>query len=274
MIKHLPKNINGKDFIVGDVHGYYDILMSALKHINFDKTKDRLFSVGDIVDRGPQCIKILSLLEEPWFYMVRGNHEQLMIDTLCKNEATVEFIAASYYWYQCGGWWYRDLPDADKEYVKNYLPILNELPYIISVSEGTDRFNIVHAELTDDLMSDNSLDNLTELEDTKYIDKTGLTLSLKETIVWKRSIFSSAYSYRYIQQDIFSDKYIPQDTLSRTFCGHTIVNDVCIRLKHINIDTGLYYGGKLTIINADRQHSEYYQFNNNGFISSNIIKEQ
>lgn len=267
MIKYLPKNIVGRDFVVGDVHGYYDVLMSALTHINFDRTKDRLFSVGDIIDRGPQCVQILTLLEEPWFHMIRGNHEQLMIDALNQNEGTAEFLAASYYWYHCGGGWYKELYDineADKEYVKGYLPLLNELPYIISVGDGADRFNIVHAELTEDLMSDNALDGLKELEDAKYLDKTGLTLNLKETIVWKRSIFASA----------FGCKHIPHDGLSRTFCGHTIVDDVCVRLKHINIDTGLYYGGKLTIINAGGPYLEYYQFNNRGFISSNVIKEQ
>ena len=66
----IPKNIKGRDFVVGDIHGHYDLLKTELKTVGFDKQKDRLFSVGDIIDRGPKSEECLTLLDQPWFFMV------------------------------------------------------------------------------------------------------------------------------------------------------------------------------------------------------------
>ena len=73
--KHYARNENGRDFVVSDIHGCYDTLMVELAQIDFDQHKDRLFSVGDLVDRGPDSLKCLKLIEEPWFHPVIGNHE-------------------------------------------------------------------------------------------------------------------------------------------------------------------------------------------------------
>lgn len=257
MITHLKENTEGIDYVVGDVHGYFSLFLDLLEHINFDPAKDRLFSVGDIIDRGPENLQMLSLLDEPWFYMVRGNHEQLMIDGLLETHS--DSFAN---WVRCGGMWYTQLSEEDRSIAETFIPRLNELPHIICVGEK-DRFNIVHAELIEQLMSDEALDALKELSDFKYLDRTGLTLNLKDIIIWKRTIFDSA----------FGCKYVPHEKLSRTFCGHTIVSDVNRRLNHINIDTGLWYNGKLTIINASTL--EYTQISRdgqyfNGFLNKEI----
>lgn len=39
-----------------------------------------MLSVGDLVDRGPDSIGCLKLLEAPWFHAVMGNHEQLLLN--------------------------------------------------------------------------------------------------------------------------------------------------------------------------------------------------
>ncbi|MFP3335214.1 serine/threonine protein phosphatase, partial [Pseudomonas sp. SIMBA_064] len=45
-----------------------------------DKSVDRLIAVGDLIDRGPGMLDGLKLLGEPWFFTVKGNHEQMLID--------------------------------------------------------------------------------------------------------------------------------------------------------------------------------------------------
>ncbi len=60
-----PANEDGRDFVVGDIHGEYDQLMEALDHQNFDKDHDRLFSVGDLIDRGPKSVDVVMLAVEP-----------------------------------------------------------------------------------------------------------------------------------------------------------------------------------------------------------------
>lgn len=49
LIEVYDKPINGKLFVVGDIHGCYDLLMRQLKQINFDFNNDLLVSVGDMV---------------------------------------------------------------------------------------------------------------------------------------------------------------------------------------------------------------------------------
>lgn len=82
---------NGSDYIVGDIHGNVNALEKILKEtFLFDKNKDRLFCVGDLIDRGEDNLKSMSLIEEPWFKMVLGNHENMHLkkDFRSKNNET------------------------------------------------------------------------------------------------------------------------------------------------------------------------------------------
>lgn len=78
----LAANAAGRDFVVGDLHGHRDLLEQELQRIGFDTTRDRLFSVGDLVDRGPDSLATLVLLDEPWFHAVLGNHELMLLNHL------------------------------------------------------------------------------------------------------------------------------------------------------------------------------------------------
>ena len=71
----LPVNTKGNDYVVGDIHGHAKKLLKQLDGIGFDATVDRLICVGDLIDRGPESIEALALLNEPWFFSVLGNHE-------------------------------------------------------------------------------------------------------------------------------------------------------------------------------------------------------
>ena len=61
-------NEDGRDFVVGDIHGMFQHLTELLEQIEFDEGSDRLFSVGDLVDRGPESHRALEWLDKPWFY--------------------------------------------------------------------------------------------------------------------------------------------------------------------------------------------------------------
>ena len=47
-------------YFVGDIHGAYDLLMKGLKEVGFNKDKDYLICVGDLIDRGPDNYKVLA----------------------------------------------------------------------------------------------------------------------------------------------------------------------------------------------------------------------
>lgn len=61
---------------------HYGLLLKTLDDIGFDYVNDRLFSVGDLVDKGPEFETCLSLLKESWFLSVLGNHDFYFIESI------------------------------------------------------------------------------------------------------------------------------------------------------------------------------------------------
>ncbi|MBM9499584.1 metallophosphoesterase [Leptospira sp. 201903071] len=64
-----------KDIVIGDIHGCYDELILLLEEVGYSEN-DRIISVGDIVDRGPDSVKVYDFFKEnPRHIVVMGNHE-------------------------------------------------------------------------------------------------------------------------------------------------------------------------------------------------------
>jgi serine/threonine protein phosphatase 1 len=78
-VKRFSRNTTGRDLIVGDIHGHFTKLQNALVALGFNPASDRLFSVGDLVDRGPESHISLEWIDMPWFHVVAGNHEDFAI---------------------------------------------------------------------------------------------------------------------------------------------------------------------------------------------------
>ena len=57
MIKQLTIPDEVRVFVVGDIHGSYNLLMSKLKELEFDFNNDMLIGVGDCCDRGTDNLK-------------------------------------------------------------------------------------------------------------------------------------------------------------------------------------------------------------------------
>ena len=64
LFKFFPKNHEGRDFVVGDLHGMFQTLEALMETVKFDTTIDRLFSVGDLVDRGPESKRVVEFLKQ------------------------------------------------------------------------------------------------------------------------------------------------------------------------------------------------------------------
>jgi bis(5'-nucleosyl)-tetraphosphatase (symmetrical) len=64
-------------FAIGDVHGCYDTLQALLRRIRFDRRNDRLWMVGDLVNRGPGSVAVLRWAAEldDRLTVVLGNHD-------------------------------------------------------------------------------------------------------------------------------------------------------------------------------------------------------
>lgn len=69
-----------KVFVVGDIHGCFSLLEKCLYSIQFDKERDLLIAVGDLVGRGQESYMAVDYLKKDWFYSAIGNHDIMFFD--------------------------------------------------------------------------------------------------------------------------------------------------------------------------------------------------
>lgn len=137
VIQRYSRNTLGRDFAVGDIHGQFSRLQRALDVTGFDASRDRLFSVGDLVDRGPECEAVLGWLDLPWFHPVRGNHEDIAIRYARGNPVDAEVYSRN------GGDWFMALP-VDRQVV--FATAFETLPFAIEVETEAGVVGLVHAD--------------------------------------------------------------------------------------------------------------------------------
>ncbi|EAZ97248.1 putative serine/threonine protein phosphatase [Marinobacter sp. ELB17] len=113
-------------------------LMDTLKAMAFDKKIDRLFSVGDLIDRGLESFECLSLPYEPWFFAVRGNHEVLMHEAMNGGDEVN--------WLMNGGTWSLAHDRNDLRVLIN--DVMDRMPLALEVGTASGRVGIIHADVT------------------------------------------------------------------------------------------------------------------------------
>jgi hypothetical protein len=258
-IQTVPANVDGRDFVVGDLHGCFDELAKLMTYVKFDPKRDRLFSTGDLIDRGPRSNDCLALLKKSWFYPVLGNHEDLILTKIKLKDAGQN-------------------PEFNKEeleildVVEEYLPQLFNMPLIYEIEHVLyDKIYILHAEIlpehilgleseTDKVEYDRYFNSMKRFDFSEpilqFLDKnryTTLDYNLKQKLIWSRKFASFFYKDHKQEIDNGDFSFMMHEDFSqkvKIFCGHNVVPFPMKIGQQYYIDTGSALGYSSREINS------------------------
>jgi serine/threonine protein phosphatase 1 len=251
-IRHYEANTVGRDFVIGDLHGCFDVFLNLLANLNFDPEKDRMFSACDLVDRGPDSRACLELLRESWFAACLANHEQMMLEAFKGGYM-------GQYWFRNGGLWGLELCQAyhasqrsvepipmseDTKKFMELIDIVEELPFVMTIDlVNGKKVHVIHAELppgwviTDQMMADP--EQILKMAQVQSEDG--------DFFVWGRhkyyQFFMSDLSNKQKNARIVKNMYkgLPANVgLSHIVSGHTKVQRPLTIMGQTNIDTAAH----------------------------------
>lgn len=226
-VLYLPLNQKGRDFVVGDIHGHFELFEQLLARVNFDDSCDRILSVGDAIDRGPESDRNMEYYEKPWFYSVIGNHEAMLVGSMKHVYGLYEL------WMHNGGEWSDMVSDEELiEMAKFY----ETLPHAIDVETSRGHVGIVHADLPANLSWS---EFLTKLEADKLKERD------MKTLLWSRDTYRKL---RMLQEypGAIQETYVAD--VHRIYVGHSIVKTPSMFGNMMFIDTGAYNTGRLSAV--------------------------
>lgn len=222
LFKKFQRNTAGRDLIVGDVHGHFTKLQAALDAVGFNPAEDRLFSVGDLVDRGPECDQALEWLAKPWFHAVSGNHEDMAI------RWPKGFMDAGTYTMNGGGCNVANTREAQLEFASAFAA----LPVAIEIETASGPVGIVHADVPS-----RSWARFTEDLQNSSLSKAALERVI-DSAQWSRNRID-----RLIKDDVIGVRAV--------VVGHTPVRNITVLGNAHYIDTYGWRDGQFTLLDAE-----------------------
>ena len=205
---HVGANEVGRDFAVGDIHGCFRALKDALDSIGFSADKDRLFCVGELVDRGPESDQVLHWLDRPWFHAICGNHDFMAWRSALGDPfQDVNHLAH-------GGSWLHEL-EQDKQRLIGHR--LAALPLAIEVDTLEGPVGLVHADCPYD--------------DWRDMQDQALSVSAQACCLWSQERYLRGYAD-------------PVRNIRAVVRGHTTISSMRTLGNVFFIDTGGWRPGQ------------------------------
>ena len=227
-------------YVMSDIHGMYDKYKEMLELINFNDN-DTLYILGDVIDRGPEPVKILlDMMSRKNVIPMLGNHEYMAIECLewLSKEITEENLKGVdemklnklFDWMNNGGHsTIKAFKEVDAQTRQSLIDYIYEFTLVEEVKVNEYDFVLVHA-------------GIRNFDPTKDLDSYNV-----EDYVWERPDLEKPY---------FDDRF--------TIVGHTPTlaitgeAEIIVYNKFVNIDCGACFkGGKLACLCLDTL-VEYY----------------
>lgn len=244
-VRRYKKNTAGRDFVVGDLHGCFAQLQTELESRRYDPARDRLFAVGDLVDRGAESASVLDVVRRYDIQSVRGNHEDIIVRW--HRHGGKDSVVRSN-----GGEWALELAD-DEARLNDIVSYMAALPYAIEIETDDGLVGIVHANVPLPSWA----------ETVQALEQENRDGRIRRKVMWDRSrwktrraanLFSIRRTAAHLLRRITSGWREPSrrvEGVAAVIVGHTPTPRMLIRGNVINVDTGLVYGGNLTLLRLD-----------------------
>jgi bis(5'-nucleosyl)-tetraphosphatase (symmetrical) len=265
-------------YAIGDIQGCYDQFQQLLSLIQYNKSTDTLYLVGDIINRGPKSLQTLQ-----WIYknqdnikLVLGNHDIFLIGCFVKllspkkhdtiNDILSDPSATKLIDYLR----HQSLICADAQYVVVHAGIHPQLPITTLLDLNNEFMNKLSGKNYHQFIADIYNDNPRHWDVNKLSRIEQLTFFVNSTTRMRfleRDTLALNYTYKGNLTDC-PKNLTPWFNVDRKYkldqkiiCGHWSALGFLHTQKLVALDTGCVWGNKLTAFNTET--SEIIQITNN-----------
>lgn len=247
-------------FFVGDIHGEAKLLDHILEVKGYRPDVDYLFSVGDLIDRGPDNLGVLSRFlydKTGRTHAVLGNHDQFMAQAATDENSL-------YNWMCNGGRWVIDQNMSQEMLGYIAADILERFPVLMTVVHRKRVYGIVHGGIPmkykDDLMEELAVPHWNLLTSLLH-DKLSSTHTPSDTwnyvndYTWDRNVLAEFHAREAGRKHAMEIPAVKG--VDFVFHGHTYVEQPTAVANRIYIDTGGVHKGSMTVVKGDDVLSYY-----------------
>lgn len=215
-----------RSFVIGDIHGNYKPLRELLEKVRFDYTNDLLISLGDLVDRGPEPVRVVDeMMMVRNLVFVLGNH-----DFWCLEYLKTGMISPD--------WLFQGGQATINDYERYPAAVKRHIDFFASAV-------LFHIDKKNRLFVHGGFDSLRPFEEQK---------NDKRTLLWNRSLYQIAMQYK--------EEGLVFEEFREIFIGHSptqlISKNEPSRLANlIMMDTGAGHRRLLSLMDLDS--GEFFQ---------------
>lgn len=247
----------GRRLAVSDIHGERDRLQRVLDMAKYEPANDRLFLLGDYIDRGPDAkgtVDLVRQLQRNGAIALKGNHDAVLVAYYHGDATRYAWLRKHGFerWLEQGGTetlasYGGDVPDDVLAWL-DALPLYHEEPDCI----------LVHAGLKPGIpLEQQAHDDLLWIRDEFYgaTPAQGLSACDHRRYTGKKVIFG------HTPTRILHESYPTPAQGLHTCDGHTPTSILHQRwepwygVDKVGIDTGAVWGGVLTLYDLDTQET-------------------
>jgi serine/threonine protein phosphatase 1 len=216
----LPKV--SRDIIIGDAHGHFDAVLRLLDQIAL-RNDDRVYFLGDLIDRGPQSKQLVNFVIENHYQCLLGNHEHMLLKAIGGEEVSDYWLQN---WVHSGG--AETLLSYNNQIPEEHIHWFQSLPEYIDLG----KIWLVHAGV-----------------DPAY----PLEKQTREQFCWIRDEFHA------MTQPYFEDKLIiTGHTVTFSF-PEVQPGKIAQGVGWLDIETGVYHRKSQWLTALDLTHQKIYQ---------------